>query len=267
MEYYHSYNSAENTSSRHKKTSPFSIERILGIDQQDQALPPPTPISASQLTASPVARPEIPAKSRHGLRRRPRTVYTTEQTEALESVFEANQYPDINSREALADALDMTEARVQVWFQNRRARLRRQAKRKTSSSPSDTSSSSTESEHRQMESPPGVPETANITTSQRYTQACCSPPPPVICTSASRSSCPPSSKTSYPVNLSSYGLPQQYGGAFAYSYYPHQYACHYCPSAYTTVTSAYQGIPICSVPKFSSVSRVEPVTNVVDVCQ
>ena len=61
---------------------------------------------------------EVPAKrqpaSRRGLRRRPRTVYTAEQMEALESVFAANQYPDINSREALADALDMTEARVQV---------------------------------------------------------------------------------------------------------------------------------------------------------
>ena len=60
---------------------------------------------------------EIGAKSgasRRGIRRRPRTVYTAHQMEGLESVFAANQYPDINSREALADALDMTEARVQV---------------------------------------------------------------------------------------------------------------------------------------------------------
>ncbi|XP_072014388.1 uncharacterized protein [Amphiura filiformis] len=277
MDYY-SQNPAEVTS--HRKTPPFSIDGILGLDQgcPVSSLTASSPLSI--LTTPPVAQVEIPAKSRRGgLRRRPRTVYTVEQMEALESVFAANQYPDINSREALADALDTTESRVQVWFQNRRARLRRQAKRKTSSSPSDTSS--TESEHRQKESPPAAPEMTShrlspetpaitshrrspetaIMTSQRCREVCCSPPP--ICTSASfQSSCSSSLKfNSYPANLPSYGLPQQYGGAFPCAYYPHQYAYYYRPSAYTTVSSAYQGIPICSVPKCPPVARVEPVTN------
>ena len=47
-------------------------------------------------------------------RRRARTNYTANQLTSMDAVFGSNQYPDINSREALADAIDLTEARVQV---------------------------------------------------------------------------------------------------------------------------------------------------------
>lgn len=47
-------------------------------------------------------------------RRRSRINYTPDQLKSLEAVFAVNQYPDFNSREALADAIDLTEARIQV---------------------------------------------------------------------------------------------------------------------------------------------------------
>ncbi|XP_015790626.1 homeobox protein H2.0-like [Tetranychus urticae] len=55
-----------------------------------------------------------------------RAVFTSAQRQNLESVFLRQQYINKIDRKKLAEALNLAEPQVKVWFQNRRSKMRRE---------------------------------------------------------------------------------------------------------------------------------------------
>jgi len=63
--------------------------------------------------------------SGQGISKKPRKKVTPAQLAILETAFQQGMVPDVETRNGLAQTLGFSERRVRVWFQNRRAKLKK----------------------------------------------------------------------------------------------------------------------------------------------
>jgi hypothetical protein len=95
----------------------FSLSSFLSFFTAETA----DPAQSENNTEESSSKPSAPKK-------RLRTAFTTPQLRSLELSFRVCPYPDSYGREQIAGLTGVEESKIQVWFQNRRARYRKREK-------------------------------------------------------------------------------------------------------------------------------------------
>ncbi|CAK5280599.1 unnamed protein product [Mycena citricolor] len=115
--------------------------RSLPIASSSQWVPPPSSsprhssASSSRSTSSRSSSSSSGVRSRSGTPTSERAAFKTEYAPFLQRYFTYNAYPCGADRSAMAEKSGMTASQINVWFQNHRARLRRDAKARGEAAP------------------------------------------------------------------------------------------------------------------------------------
>ena len=80
-------------------------------------------ILLSTINSSLAEKEDIPKT--FAIKKRTRKMFSQAQIKTLENIFDQMHYPDSTTRINLSSKLNLNVARIQVWFQNRRAKYRK----------------------------------------------------------------------------------------------------------------------------------------------
>lgn len=101
---------------------------ILTASSALSPTPPSCPLSppppARPAAAGPRTR-KLKKKKNEKEDKRPRTAFTAEQLQRLKAEFQANRYITEQRRQTLAQELSLNESQIKIWFQNKRAKIKK----------------------------------------------------------------------------------------------------------------------------------------------
>lgn len=121
------YINASQPHSIHANATPsFNMPSSMPFLPPDKSTSAPTIPSHTQKESS---EPPRPTTTHSTPTPRKRTRATPEQLAVLEKAFSTNPTPNSRVREQLANELGMPDRSIQIWFQNRRAKVKNMAKR------------------------------------------------------------------------------------------------------------------------------------------
>ncbi|XP_055918328.1 LOW QUALITY PROTEIN: homeobox protein engrailed-like [Eupeodes corollae] len=122
IEFGERHTSGSECNSLKEQISKWKIEHKVGAVVSDKAS---NVIAAMQFIGPRYRRPKKPKDKTQVDEKRPRTAFSGEQLARLKREFNENRYLTERRRQQLSSELGLNEAQIKIWFQNKRAKIKK----------------------------------------------------------------------------------------------------------------------------------------------